>query len=207
MGVDLVTFDLDGTLISTTVFQAAADGLGFGDEIERYDRHFFAGVLSLEATFMVEHRLFQGLDRPTVQAALARGPWLEGIEATVEALRAQGSEVWVVTDQPDWAVEVLERWGIQDGVHATTHTRSNGEIGSVDRYAFEKWPVLADRLSEVGIAPERVCHIGNGSNDIPVFENVGRAIALNPSGPTVQAAADATVEGNDLADVLPHVTA
>lgn len=203
--MDLVTFDLDGTLIRTTVFQAAADGLGFGDEIERYDRHFFAGVLSLEATFMVEHRLFQGLDRAVVQEALSKGPWVQGIASTVETLRDMGLEVWAVTDQPDWAVEVLARWGIGDGIHATTHARPNGEIGSVDRYAFEKWPVLADRLAADGIAPSDVCHVGNGHNDIPVFENVGRAVAFNPSGPEVQATADAVVEGDDLTDVIAHV--
>ncbi len=203
--MELVTFDLDGTLIETTVFQAAAQGLGFGEEIARFDSHYFAGVLSLEATFMVEHRRFQGLDRQTVHRALDKGPWVQGIEATVQALRSAGKEVWVVTDQPDWAVEFLERWGIETGVCARTHPRSGGEIGSVARYAFEKWPALADKLDREGIAPDEVCHVGNGSNDVPVFQNVGRGVAFNPTDPWVQAAADATVQGDDLRDVLPHV--
>lgn len=203
--MELVTVDLDGTLIKTTVFQAAAEGLGFGEEIARFDKHYFSGVLSLEATFMVEHRRFQGLDRETVHRALAKGPWVQGIQATVQALRSAGKEVWVVTDQPDWAVGFLARWGIEEGVYASTHPRSGGEIGSVERYAFEKWPALADKLDRKGIAPAQVCHVGNGSNDIPVFENVGRGVAFNPSDPSVQAAAVATVEGDDLRDVLPHV--
>ncbi|HWG89422.1 MAG TPA: HAD hydrolase family protein, partial [Candidatus Thermoplasmatota archaeon] len=39
------------------------------------------------------------------------------------------------------------------------------------------------------IDPRHVIHVGNGTNDIPVFENVGSSIAVNALHPSVTAAA------------------
>ncbi len=202
----LVTLDLDGTLIETTVFQAAAEALGLGDEVAFYDDLYFRGILSLEATFFVEYELF--LDRPVdeVQAALEHGPWLSDIGTTVEALRETGVRVWVVTDQPDWAVEHLTRWGITDGVYTTTR-RWGEKIGPVDEQVFDKWPALRRALAELKLDPSKVCHVGNGSNDVPIFEEVGLAIAFNPDDGHVAEAADHVIQDRSLARILDPIQA
>lgn len=196
----LVTLDVDGTLIRSTVFQAAAEGLGLAGEVAFYDDLYFRGVISLETCFLAEYELF--LDRPVeaVQAAVAEGPWLPDIQAVVERLRGAGLEVWLVTDQPDWALAPLAEAGLTEGVYTTTR-RWGDDIGPVEDQVFEKAPALAARLDERGIAPEEVCHVGNGTNDVPVFDSVGWGIAFNPDGEAVRLAADATVTGDRLAGI------
>lgn len=203
-GVQLVTLDLDGTLIETTVFQAAGEHLGMDEEIAFFDDLYFRGIISLETTFMAEYELF--LDRPVdeVQDALEEGPWLPDIQETVQALRAHGLQVWVVTDQPDWAVEVLASEGLSEGVYSTTR-RWGGKIGPVDEMVFEKAPALIRRLDHAGIPAEEVCHVGNGSNDVPVFAEVGRSIAFNPDDEHIADAADVSMEADRLDGILEPI--
>lgn len=200
----VVSFDLDGTLIRSTAFQAAADELGFGEDVAFYDDLYFRGVISLETTFRAEYELF--LDRPVadVVGALRAGPWLPDIEEVVETLKGWGVDTWVVTDQPDWAVEALREWGLEPGVVSRTR-RWGDRIGPVDAYAFEKEAALVRRLEEVGVGSEDVCHVGNGSNDVPVFERVGLGVAFRADDERVEEAADAVVPGEQLGEVLPIV--
>lgn len=204
--MQLVTLDLDGTLIGTTVFQAAADGLGFGPTVEAIDARYFAGEASLEETFEETYPLFLGRRVDEVHEALAQGPWLENIAETVARLKALGLEVWVVTDQPVWAVTYLTRHGLTEGVFSET-ADEGGRIGPVTRQVFEKWPALETRLRAAGIAPAEVVHVGNGTNDLPIFARVGRSIAFNPSGPEVSRAADKVIEAEDLSRILGPIEA
>lgn len=203
MALKLVTLDLDGTLIRTTVFEAAARELGFGDAVVHYDGLYERALLSLEATFFVEYDLFLGIEVARIHEALARGPWVEGIAETISALRARGLEVWVVTDQPSWAVAFLDRFGIRESVCSAAIVR-DGVVGACPEPRFEKWPALQQRLAERGIPPEDVCHVGNGVNDLPIWKHVGRGIAFNGSA-AVEKEASAVVRGNDLRAVLAQL--
>ncbi|HET6405530.1 MAG TPA: HAD hydrolase family protein, partial [Candidatus Thermoplasmatota archaeon] len=52
------------------------------------------------------------------------------------------------------------------------------------------------------IDPRDVVHVGNGSNDVPVFRHVGAGIAVNPMNDGVRSAARASVEPlRDLGEV------
>ena len=42
-------------------------------------------------------------------------------------------------------------------------------------------------------------------NDIPIFKEVGLAIAFNPRKKEVRKAADIVINSNDLRDILPYL--
>lgn len=200
--MQLVTLDVDGTLIRSTVFQAAAEGLGLGEEVDYWDELYFSDVISLETTFLAEYELFLDRSLAEVQVALREGPWLPDIPETVDRLRAAGLEVWLLTDQPDWALAPLaQSAGLEEGVFTRTR-RWGDKIGPVDEQVFDKWPALEAKLDAEGLSPLEVCHVGNGTNDVPVFENVSRAIAFDPDDETVAKAADVSVPGKRLGEIL-----
>ena len=67
---------------------------------------------------------------------------------------------------------------------------------------FDKLANLRRRLSEWGIPEARVCHVGNGVNDIPVFRAVGGSVAAF-GNPQVKAAAKRHVPApRDLNELL-----
>jgi phosphoserine phosphatase len=200
--VQLVTLDLDGTLIRSTVFQAAGHALGYGEYIDYVDELYEQGTIGLKAAFYAEYPLFLNHSIDEVHQALATGDWLDRIAGTVEALQDPGVDVWVVTDQPDWAVSYLERFGIHEGVYTETSRWEGDRIGAATTIRFGKRPALAAKLEERGIDPDDVVHVGNGTNDVPVFDLVNRGVAFNPSSPAVSEAASATVASDTLADLL-----
>jgi 3-deoxy-D-manno-octulosonate 8-phosphate phosphatase KdsC-like HAD superfamily phosphatase len=56
-------------------------------------------------------------------------------------------------------------------------TVKEGKQVSIDA-RFDKLANLRKRLADWRIAEDRVCHVGNGVNDIPVFQAVGGSVAV-----------------------------
>lgn len=203
--MNLVTFDLDGTLLSSTVFQVVGRALGYEDHIRFVDELYERGLVTLRTAFYAEYPLFLGTPVARVHEALEEGDWVADIAWTVDELADRGIDSWVVTDQPDWATSYLRRFGIEDGVWTRTTRWAGNTIGAPVAIAFEKRPHLLEHLEAASIEPADVVHVGNGSNDVPVFEAVGGGIAFNPSGPDVAEAADVTIESDSLSAVLDAI--
>ncbi len=201
----LVSFDLDGTLIHPAIFNVVADALGFGASLEKTLAAYEAGSLSLEDAFEADVKHFIGRDVAPMREALAVSTkWTRGIPDAVELLKEAGYVVVLTTDQPDFlAAHVLDM-----GFDSLVCSASRVEHGIVRTVTptFEKWPNLRAELVRLGIDASQTVHVGNGANDIPVFERVGWSIAVNPSGPAVSAAAAHTIPRLvDLVEVARHL--
>ena len=70
------------------------------------------------------------------------------------------------TDQPSTFTDVLGRWGLTDAISSQVTVKDGRQV-AIDA-SFDKLANLRRRLKEWGIAEARVCHVGNGVNDIPV---------------------------------------
>ena len=184
---DLVTLDLDGTLLpGDTAFAAVLRANGRGADAQASDERYFAGEISLEECFWQQWAWVRELSLADMHRGLRRADWLPGIGAGVRRLRQAGMEVRLLTDQPSVLTDFLGRWGLTDAV-CSPCTVKEGRVVEIDA-RFEKWPNLRSALDEAGIGPQRVCHVGNGSNDVPVWRNVGAGVAAFAE-PEVAAAA------------------
>lgn len=56
--------------------------------------------------------------------------------------------------------------------------------------------------AELGVDPKRCATVGDGRSDVPLFAEVGLAIAFKAT-PAARAAAHVSVDGTDLQAVLP----
>ncbi len=173
---DLVTLDLDGTLLpDTTAFAAALTANGRAADVEASDERFFAGEISLENCFWEQWAWIKELTLADVHRGLRKASWLPGIVDGVRRLRAAGMEVRLLTDQPSIVTDFLGRWGLIDAISSPC-TIKEGRVVDIDA-RFDKWANLEDALAAARIDPARVCHVGNGRNDVPVWANVGAGVA------------------------------
>lgn len=202
--MELVTFDLNGTLLLGSIFRYTAQHLGRGDRVEETTRLEKSGEISKEEAYRRNHALFVDEATEDIGKLLSKAPWIDAIEHVVDELRARGLQVWIVTDQPDWALQPLSRWGLKEGVYTRTHT-DGARIGEIETLLLAKWPPLEAKLEDEGIDPSEVCHVGDWENDLPIFENVGSSIALNPALDEVRDAADRVVRGDSLQPVLDAI--
>ena len=67
----------------------------------------------------------------------------------------------------------------------------------ITRRGVTKGAAVANLTRFLGIPPERVAAVGDGENDISMFEVAGLAIAMGNAAPHVQQAADLVAPSND----------
>lgn len=202
----LVSLDLDGTLIDPAIFNAVADAMGFGEPLAASYADYVAGRLSLEDAFHQDYKHFVGRKASEMQALLQTShAWFPGIAEAVERMHMAGLKVVVTTDQPRFLADTTKRFGIDD-VICTEAEVKNDRVTGVVQPEFAKWPNLERYLRAKKIDPQEVAHVGNGTNDIPVFEKVGFPVSVNALHPSVVAAAKANIDRvadfNEVADVI-----
>jgi len=201
---DLVTLDLDGTLLpGDTTFAAILRDHGHADFAQETDQAYFDGRMSLEECFWAQWAKVQPLSLADLHRSLRKAAWLPGIGEGVRRLKEGGVRVALLTDQPSTCTDFLGRWGLTDAICSPVAVKEGKQVSIEAR--FDKLANLRRRLAEWGIPEGKVCHVGNGTNDIPVFHAVGGSVAVFDH-PQVRAAGKAWVEKparlDDLVDAV-----
>ncbi len=197
---DLVTLDLDGTLLpDDTAFAAILRAAGQGDDVAASDAAFFGGEITLEQCFWQQWDWIKRLDLAAVHRGLRQAPWLPDIREGVRALRNAGSEVCLLTDQPSIITDYLGRWGLIDAICSPVQVQEGRPVDIEAR--FDKWSNLTTRLRAQGLEPDAVCHVGNGANDVPVWQQVGGSVAVFAQE-SIAGHADVSLTPSSLMDVV-----
>lgn len=171
----MITLDLDGTLLpNDTAFAAILRENGHADFVAESDRRYFAGDLSLEDCFKEQWGKVRELSLASMHRALRKADWLADIADTVRTW-SETEEVMILTDQPSTVTDFLGRWGLR--ALCSPVTVLEGEQINIDM-RFDKWANLNSYLEQESIDPQTVTHVGNGANDVPVWKNVGKGIAV-----------------------------
>jgi phosphoserine phosphatase len=191
--LDLVTFDLDGTLLEGTAFQAVARGEGFAETVEAIDERFFAGEITLEECFRETWELLEGRDAKRCREHVREAPGVDGLDAAVDRLHEAGVDAGILTDQPIFLAEAVADGGLDVILGSDAEVRDGTVTGAIDA-RFDKRAHLEALLEAADLAPEAVGHVGNGHNDVPVFDLVGRSVAANPDDGELASAADVVVD-------------
>src|SRR5688572_31462482 len=100
MRYDLVTLDLDGTLIpNDTVFAAVLRDQGRGEDVRASDARYEKGDITLEECFWEQWAWIQPLTLADIHRGLRKATWLPGIAEGVARLRKEGMRIALLTDQ------------------------------------------------------------------------------------------------------------
>jgi phosphoserine phosphatase len=200
---DLVTLDLDGTLLPhDTVFAAILRDAGHEAYAQETDQAYLDGRMSLEECFWAQWTYIQPLALADLHRALRKAGWLPGIGEGVRRLKDAGLRVCLLTDQPSTCTDFLGRWGLTDAICSPVTVKEGKQVAIDAR--FDKLANLRGRLSEWDVPESRVCHVGNGVNDIPVFGAVGGSVAVFDNA-EVREAAKSWVELRSLGDAVDAI--
>jgi phosphoserine phosphatase len=168
-GLRLVTLDLDGTLLPRdTAFGAILRGNGQGAIADEVDAAYRAGRMDGAACYAALWELVRGLTLADCHRALRRAAWLPGIAEGVQRLRSAGLQVALLTDQPSTVADFLARWGLEQAIASPAQVR-DGKVLRLDA-RLDKLANLRAWLEPHGIALAEVAHVGNGPNDVPVWQ-------------------------------------
>ncbi|HBO1486103.1 HAD family hydrolase [Pseudomonas aeruginosa] len=162
-------FDLDGTLTRQELLPLIASSVGLEDEIEVLTQATIDGFLPFDKSFKLRVRLLRDANLEWIHSALRQQVELDPhIQAFISARPRQ---CFVVTGNLDlWVEPVLERLGVRS---FTSRARMrDGRLEGVEEILHK-----GDAVTSLRGEFERIVAVGEGMNDVPMFEAADLRVA------------------------------
>lgn len=208
MSYRLVVMDVDSTLIQDEVIELLADEAGVRAEVAEITDRAMRGEIDFEQSLRERVSMLKGLPESVFERVQDRIRLSDGARTLISAVHASGGRVGAVSggfnqiltplasklNLDYYAANELE---VVDGLLTG---QLLGEV--IDRAAkaakLELW------AKDFGISVELVAAIGDGANDLDMFESAGLSFAYNAK-PAVRERADVIIDAPDLSLVIPHL--
>jgi len=208
-GTKAVIFDLDGTLVRrTTVSLYLSDWLGHRALIERLEQEYADGQIDNRQFAAQDAAFYEGRLRTEVWQQLSGIAVVNGIHATVKWLHEHQIAALLATMTSSLAAEYfMDRYAFDDAFGCEMDEDSNGRLGGTIRKYVEpkdKVRFLRGYCQANDIDPSQCVAVGDARADVPLFAEVGLAIALNGTE-EANRAADCVLATEDLTDIVPLI--
>jgi phosphoserine phosphatase len=205
-----IFFDVDGTLVpETSSSQHMASFLGHLPALLGAEDAYAAGTLTNQQVSVLDARGWAGRRPSELGNWLDELPLVNGITEVVAWCREQQLVPLLATLA--WepvGLYLCERFGFDGACGPSLEVfegRYTGEVAAhFDEYIKRDYALAA--AARLGLEPRSCAAIGDSRSDVPLFECVGLAVAYNATA-AARAIAHVSVEGEDLRDALPHLTA
>jgi phosphoserine phosphatase len=200
--------DVDSTLIQEEVIELLADFAGKRAEVASITEAAMRGELDFEESLRTRVATLNGLPDTVLQSTFERVRLSIGARELISAVHAAGGRVGAVSGGFNQILEPLAKQLNLDYYRANTLEVLDGKLTGklvgpiIDRAA--KAQALLEWANDFGEEPMWVAAIGDGANDLDMFEVSGLSFAYNAK-PSVRERADVTIDEPDLSLVIPHL--
>jgi len=212
----MVVFDLDGTLADGTasIWKTILESLGINEHprrIELRDR-FRTGEIGYrewaegDMKLMIEY----GVNKAKMLKALESVWLMKGARETLDALKARGMKLAVVSGSMDIVLEKLmpDYKKIFDHVYILKIIfGGKGNVKGIDTChdAWHKDIALREICRLEKISLDECVFVGDHSNDVSASKIAGLSIAFDPKSDKLREAADVIIEKKDMREILKHI--
>lgn len=191
-------FDLDGTVTRLEVLPVIAAELGLAEEIGFLTQMTIRGQIPFEMSFRLRCRLLAEIEVDTVARIVAQVPLEERI---ADFIRAHHEQCYVVTGNLDvWVRRLAASLGCRM-FSSRAETRADGRLGALTQVLRK-----SSAIRELRGQYDRVVCIGEGFNDLPMFEEADLGVAYGgvhpPAREVIDNAAYVVGEGETLCRLL-----
>jgi len=191
-------FDLDGTVTRLEVLPVIAAELGLAEEIGFLTQMTIRGQIPFEMSFRLRCRLLAEIEVDTVARIVAQVPLEERI---ADFIRAHREQCYVVTGNLDvWVRRLAASLGCRM-FSSRAETRADGRLGALTQVLRK-----SSAIRELRGQYDRVVCIGEGFNDLPMFEEADLGVAYGgvhpPAREVIDNAAYVVGEGETLCRLL-----
>jgi phosphoserine phosphatase len=213
---DLVAFDVDGTLVhhpeDKTVWEVLNHRFtGSDDQNADRWRLYKEGKLSYAEWVALDIGSWRdaGATREVMRDSLEGLTLVEGARETLDALKAQGTRLAVISGTLDFLLDALFPDHPFDEVY-TNRLVFDGE-GRISHWHATPFDMEGKGIALRSIALRediplaRCAFVGDHANDLEAARLAGFSIAFNPKSAELEAAASAVVRSRDLRDILPYL--
>jgi len=200
--------DVDSTLIQDEVIELLADFAGTRELVASITESAMRGEIDFEASLRNRVATLRGVTESALSEVQSRIRLSVGAKELISAVHAAGGRVGAVSGGFEQILTPLARELNLDYSRANVLEIENGVLTGglvgkiIDRAA--KAEALLEWAKDFGEDPNWVAAIGDGANDLDMFEVSGLSFAYNAK-PLVRERADVAIDTPDLSLVIPHL--
>jgi phosphoserine phosphatase len=200
--------DVDSTLIQDEVIELLAEFAGTRELVADITDRAMRGELDFAESLRERVATLAGLPVEVLDQAYQNVRLSIGAKELIAAVHAAGGRVGAVSGGFTQILEPLARTLSLDYYRANDLEVLDGQLTGrvtgkiIDRRA--KAEALLEWSRDFGVDPESVAAIGDGANDLDMFDVAGISFAYNAK-PKVRDAADVCIDTPDLSLVIPHL--
>ena len=162
-------FDLDGTITRDEILPLIAAEIGLEEEIRDLTDLTMRGVIPFEASFKMRFAMLRSVSVAKVRAAICNVVLDKEI---TEFIRSNLQHCYIATGNlQNWIEPLIEQ--LQCKVFCNTADEKGGYLTKLHPLILKSVPVI-----ELKSTYEQVIAIGDGANDVPMFEAADIGIAF-----------------------------
>ena len=201
----LAALDFDSTLMDGETIDSLAQAAGKGAEALPITAAAMRGELDFFEALVARVRLLEGLPYARALEICRNLPLMPGALEAVRGLRQRGYRVVIFSGGfREATAHYADVLGADADFANFLHQRGgvlSGLVGGEMMRGEAKGSVLGRLQRLLGVAVRDTLAIGDGANDLSLFERAGTRVAFRAK-PVLRAAADHCVEEKDLRAVL-----
>ena len=202
----LAVFDFDSTLMDGETIDFFADVLGFKKEVVAITERAMAGELDFYASLVERVALLKGLPQSKVDEICQSLPMMPGANEVVAGLKESGYTVVCFSGGfRDATKPACKKLGIDadfsNFLHADDAGYLTGQVGGEMMYSQAKGDMIVRLQALLGVTRENTLVVGDGANDLSMFEHADTRVAFCAK-PILREAATHCVDVKDLREIL-----
>ena len=204
----LAVFDFDSTLMDGETIDFLAADLGLEEQVAAITERAMAGELDFFKSLISRVALLEGLEKKKVDEICADLPMMPGAQEVVSGLKERGYRVVCFSGGFRNATSpASKRLGIDADFSNVLHDDAGiltGRVGGDMMFGFSKGDMLVRLQNLLGISRENTLVVGDGANDLSMFEYADTRVAFCAK-PILKEQATHIVENKDLREILEIV--
>ncbi|MDR2944165.1 MAG: phosphoserine phosphatase SerB [Methanosarcinales archaeon] len=202
----LFVFDMDSTLIDAEVIDELAKAAGVEEKVSKITEAAMNGEMDYTESFQMRVSSLKGLSYEKALAETDKIQIMPGAAELMTYVHENGGKTAMLTCGFSIAADKVKDLLNIDYVYSNDLVVKDGyltgEATGPLRVTNAKKNVLDELVEKTGIPLEECLVVGDGANDICLFERAGFSIAFNAK-PRVSEKAHAVVSKKDLRCVIP----
>ena len=204
----LCVFDFDSTLMDGETIDFLAKEHGVGKEVSSITEAAMRGELDFFESLTTRVGLLKGLNAKRAEEICASLPFMPNAKEAIAGLKEKGYKVVVFSGGFRIATTPAKaKLGFDVDFSNVLHVRNemlSGLVGGDMMFGFSKGDMLRRIQGLLNISPENTMAVGDGANDISMFECASKKVAFCAK-PILKNAANIVIDEKDMINLLKFI--